>query len=267
MKKIVASLFLSLIIISVRNVSIQAFDFVIVCPTYNNERVCIKNVDAVVQQSYKNWHMIIVDDCSTDRTFKKLRTYIDEHHLGRKITLIHNTQRQGALKNLYDVIHSCADHVKIVTYDGDDWFADTNALACIAKEYEDPQVWLTYGQYKTYPENALGICRPFPDEVMKQKSFRTFAWVSSHPRTFYAWLFKKIKKEDLLYKGKFMQVTWDLAIMLPMLEMASNGHIRFIPRVLYVYNDANPLNDFRHSFGLQLEIGRFICAKPKYDTL
>ena len=260
--------FLSMVMgMSMMQVLNSQVDIVVVCPTYNNERVCIKNIEAVAQQAYQNWSMIIVDDCSTDRTYHKLRTYIDEHNLSSKIKLIHNTQRQGALKNLYDTIHSCPDNAVIVTYDGDDWFADPQSLTHIAKEYENPQVWLTYGQYKTYPENALGVCRPIPDEVMKNKSFRTFAWVSSHPRTFRAWLFKKIKVEDLMYKGKFMSVTWDLAMMLPMLEMASNGHIRFIPKILYIYNDANPLNDFRHSFTLQQEIGRFICTKPKYETL
>lgn len=247
--------------------SLSAFDMVVVCPTYKNERVCIKNIESVAQQTYTDWHMLITDDCSPDDTYKKLRAYIDTHNLSQKITLRRNSQRQGAMKNLYEMIHACPDHVKIVTLDGDDWLADSQVLSYIAQAYKDPQVWLTYGQYKTYPENALGICRPFPEQVLKDRSFRTYQWVSSHPRTFYAWLFKKIKAEDFIYKGAWMSVAWDLAMMLPMLEMASNGHIKFLSRILYIYNDANPLNDFRHSLNLQLEIGRFICEKPKYDAL
>jgi hypothetical protein len=41
-------------------------------------------------------------------------------------------------------------------------------------------------------------------------------------------LFKKIKKEDLLYEGEFVLMSWDIAMMFPMLEMESKGHIAFI---------------------------------------
>lgn len=241
--------------------------FVVVCPTYNNEKWCIKNIQSVVAQSYPHWHMVIVNDCSTDKTSELLHAYVQQSQLADKITIIDNTERKGALRNLYEAIHECPDNSVVVTLDGDDWFATEHALQRIAREYADGKTWLTYGQYICLPYEAGSICKKMPEHVMKNRLFRTSEWVSSHPRTFYAWLFKKIKQEDLLYEGKFFAVTWDLAMMFPMLEMASQGHIRFIPDVLYVYNIDNPLNDYKVHFELQQRCMRFIRGKAKYEAV
>jgi hypothetical protein len=69
-------------------------------------------------------------------------------------------------------------------------------------------------------------------------------WYFACPRTFYAWLFKKIKKEDLKaqnvsgYKGHFYPYSNDLAMMYPMLEM-SGKHTVFIPKIAYIRNRSN----------------------------
>jgi glycosyltransferase involved in cell wall biosynthesis len=245
----------------------KSVDFVIVCPTYNNEKWCIKNIKSVVEQSYQRWHMVIVNDCSTDATSERMHRYVKEHNLQDKITIIENTERKGALRNLYEAIHQCPDESVIVTLDGDDWFATKRVLERIAQEYAEGKTWLTYGQYMCKPYTATSICKKLPEFVMKQRLFRTYEWVSSHPRTFYAWLFKKIKQEDLMHKGKFFSVTWDLAMMFPMMEMASAGHIRFIPEVLYIYNIANPLNDYKCHFELQQWCAGYIRGKEKYEAL
>jgi hypothetical protein len=80
-------------------------------------------------------------------------------------------------------------------------------------------------------------------------------------------LFKKIKYEDLLHEGNFFAMTWDMAIMLPMVEMASNGHVKFLPEVMYVYNHSNPLSDHVIDVELQRRLHAVIAAKKKYAPL
>lgn len=42
----------------------------IITPTWNSEKYIEKTVVSVLNQTYQNWEMIIVDDCSTDNTIK-----------------------------------------------------------------------------------------------------------------------------------------------------------------------------------------------------
>ena len=68
-------------------------------------------------------------------------------------------------------------------------------------------------------------------------------------RTFRASLFKKIKKADLFYEGKFMTVSWDIAFCIPMIEMCfspssvGESHYVFIDETLYHYQTDTPIND------------------------
>ena len=40
----------------------------IVLPTYNGERYIEESIDSVISQSFTDWELIIVDDCSSDKT-------------------------------------------------------------------------------------------------------------------------------------------------------------------------------------------------------
>lgn len=51
----------------------------IVTPTYNCSKYIEKTIKSVINQTYKNWEMIIVDDCSTDNTEKIVRKYQQQY--------------------------------------------------------------------------------------------------------------------------------------------------------------------------------------------
>lgn len=239
---------------------------VVVIPSYNNKEWYRLNLGMLFLQKYQNYRVVYVDDCSNDGTADLVEQYIANCGQQHRVQLIKNKERQGALYNLYHAIHACDNHSIVITYDGDDWFKDEEVLARVNKAYQDPNVWLTYGQFEVYPGNTLGQCQPMPEYVIKSHSYRQQPWITSHLRTFYAGLFKEIKEQDLLFEGKFFEVTWDQAFLFPMLEMA-NGHIKFIDTVLYVYNQQNPLNDFKVRLGKQLYCERLIRRKPCYQPL
>jgi len=246
--------------------SIPQKNIVVIIPSRNNSQWYKENVKSVIEQKYSNYRVIYIDDCSTDNTYQLVTEYVKECGAQDKVTVLRNDVRYGAMANIYAAIYTCNDNDIIVLIDGDDWLAHDKVLARINAAYVDPNIWLTYGQFKCYPDGRLGECKDIPAHIIQNNVFREYDWCSSHLRTFYAGLFKKIKIEDLMYDGNFYDVTWDRAFMYPMLEMCGN-HFMFIPDVLYVYNCDNASNDFKTKLLLQIACSKQIACKVKYQPL
>ena len=242
--------------------------FIIIIPSYNNEQWCERNLLSALEQNYDNFQIIYINDCSKDRTYDLVLELIKTHPRGNKVILINNSERCGsALGNLYKAIHACPDEAIIVTVDGDDWLAHDKVLARLEQEYADPNVWMTHGSYLSWPAYTRDPwIHPLPQSVIDNHAYRRYQWVTTHLRTFYARLFKLIKKEDLLYQDSFFSMAGDLAWMFPLLEMAGN-HSRYIEDVLYIYNRGNPISDRYIDRTLQVQLEQVIRAKNSYAPL
>jgi len=239
---------------------------VIVIPSYNNKEYYKDNLDSVINQNYQNFHILYIDDDSTDGTGSLVQEYIREKKLDAKITLIQNKKRLKALQNIYNAVRMCNPTDIIVTVDGDDFLFGTQVLQHINHVYSDPNVWMTYGQKIDYPSGFFGGAENIPTHIIQTNSFRQHEWTATHLRTFYAGLFQKIHKEDLLYENDFFSVAWDLAFMFPMLEMAGT-HSLFIPDALYMYNVDTPLSDNKLYREQQIFLDSFIREKKPYQPL
>lgn len=268
---------------------------VVIIPSYNNLLWYKKNISSILKQKYKNYRIIYINDCSTDGTGAAVRKYIREKKLDYSIiefdnkfgddieeatqylmsrinkkkqhffTFINNKTKCGALANLYRAIHSCSDREIIVTVDGDDFLSHENVLKELDIVYSSGDIWLTHGCMIEWPSNTVGWSIPIPEEIIKNNAFREYR-CPSHLRTFRCWLFKQIKLEDLLLDGKFFPMTWDMAMMFPMCEMAGERHA-FISNVNYCYNMSNPINDNKVDALLQRNLDFLIRNKPKYPRL
>ena len=63
----------------------------VIMPTYNCERFIRESIDSVLAQTYINWELLIVDDCSTDETESVVRSFSDP-----RIRYMRNEQNMGA---------------------------------------------------------------------------------------------------------------------------------------------------------------------------
>lgn len=238
--------------------------FVIAIASYNNKEWYKQNLDSVFEQNYKNYRIIYVDDCSPDGTGQVVADYIKEKKQESVVTLIRNENRVGSLSNLYKAIHLCDPDEIIVTLDGDDWLNGPTVLDRLNKEYSDPDVWVTYGQFK-YNAGWNGWAKQLPQDIIDGNKVREYPWVTTALRTFYAGLFQKINKEDFYHEGKMLTITGDLALMFPIIEMAGK-HSRFIPDVLYIYN-LTAINDTATQKETQFNLGLMLRKKRRYAPL
>ncbi len=251
---------------------------VVIMASYNNNRIfrtdqlgqhvtCLWSLKTIFAQDYSNYEIRYVDDNSTDGQQDVIRTYVNQKNLWPKFKYRTNTKRLGALQNQYEEIMKCNDNDIIIIVDGDDGLANTGVFKYLNEVYSDPNVWLTYGQFKHLSNGQVGFCRAMPEDVYKNNFFRGYKHIPSHLRTCRAWLFKRIKKEDLMINGEFLQMTGDMATWVPMIEMASRGHFRFISKVLYTYNDMNPISDHKKDVDLQKRMDDHIRSLPPYRPL
>lgn len=67
----------------------------IIVPVYNAEKYIEATIKTVQKQTYEDWELILVDDCSTDRSVEVIKKYIGENE---KIRLICKTINGGAAK-------------------------------------------------------------------------------------------------------------------------------------------------------------------------
>ena len=50
----------------------------VIIPAYNGDKYIVQAVESVINQTYKNWEIIIIDDGSTDNTQEVLKPYFDQ---------------------------------------------------------------------------------------------------------------------------------------------------------------------------------------------
>lgn len=242
--------------------------FVILIPSYNNEAWIDKNLTSALFQKYDNFRIVYINDASTDRTEEKITPYLTNPLL----TYQKNGENRGALANLYHAIHQCDDDEIVVLLDGDDWLSHEHVLERLNEVYADPDVWMTCGNYLRLSRYSLSkgeASGPIPPKVIEKNSLRQYVlkkYPLSHLKTFYSALFKKIPLKDLCIDGRFIDPAGDVAMMVPLAEMAAH-HYRHIKDILYIYNHTSPLHDDRIRWDQQLENTRLICSNPPYLPL
>ncbi|WP_043932229.1 teichuronic acid biosynthesis protein TuaG [Bacillus sp. EB01] len=62
----------------------------IITPSYNASEFIGETIESVQNQTFRDWEMIIVDDCSTDETFLQLKKYAQADERIRVISLSEN---------------------------------------------------------------------------------------------------------------------------------------------------------------------------------
>tara|TARA_R110000824_G_scaffold170181_3_gene347468 strand:+ start:7178 stop:8809 length:1632 start_codon:yes stop_codon:yes gene_type:complete len=242
-------------------------NFKIIVPTYNSEKWTKSLIKSVKNQEYPNFECYIGDDISTDRTIEKFEEHIDGD---KRFTIVKNTEKKYALKNIYDLIEKSSPNPDdvIVVLDGDDWLTTRYVLSKLDEYYTSEECLLTYGSFVECPTGNLGQeASKYPIDVIKHNKFRSDIWRASHLKTFKYSLWQKVNVDDLKDdEGNFYEMSYDQAMMLPMLEMVGDKAL-YVPEALCVYNTINPLAVNKTRAEKQHRLMLEIRNKKPYDRL
>ena len=230
---------------------------------------CLRSV--LEQQGGHDVLIDFTDDASTDDTKAVVRRTTKDWLTARQHAIppysslsqyTYNTRRIGALENIWHAIQRSRDDEVCILIGGDDWLSSPQALTRIAQEYADPNVWLTYGQQ--WPFGGQSVRARVMDS---DKDARNHDFVWCNPLTWRAPLGKKIRREDFCFAdGTFFPSSGDVALTIPMIEMAGLERIRCIEDVIYFYN-LHDGNDGTVDKRLQDFCGWYARSKPRYHKL
>lgn len=90
----------------------------VILPTYNRKYCITRMIDSVLQQSFEDFELIIIDDGSTDDTFEML----EEKYQDRRIRLVR--QENGGVSSARNLGISLAKGEYITFVDSDDYLLD-----------------------------------------------------------------------------------------------------------------------------------------------
>lgn len=135
----------------------------IITPSYNTAKFMAKTIQSVLNQTYANWEMIIVDDCSTDNTDDVVAPFLAD----KRIKYLKNEKNSGAAVTRNKALRE-AKGKWIAFLDSDDlWMPEK--LEKQIKFMEENKYHFSYTNYSEIDDagNSLGSLWTGPKKVGK----------------------------------------------------------------------------------------------------
>lgn len=240
----------------------------VLIPSYNCEEWIVRCLSSVANQEYEDYSVLVIDDASTDKNLSKINTFVKEHGDERWDVRSNRVNLKCPANLAYGIETMKPDPDDIIfLLDGDDYLPHNGVFSRIAEVYEDPDVWLTYGNYQPVPKNTGQIlASAYSFEEIVTRDFRTQI-LFNHPITFRYFLWMHLPYAHMQeLDGSWLQVGYDRAIMVPMLEMCS-PRFRFLDETLYCYNAVNPLSDYHVRLDEARRVHELLARRPKMERL
>lgn len=89
--------------------------------TYNGEAFLPEQLDSILNQRYRDWELVVVDDCSSDGTREILERYAARD---RRISVYYNDQNLGYNKNFEKSLGLCRAELIAICDQDDVWHED-----------------------------------------------------------------------------------------------------------------------------------------------
>ena len=128
---------------------------------FNRERYIKDAIESVLAQTFSDFEIVIVDDCSTDRTFPLANEYAEKYS---KIRLYRNEKNLGDYPNRNHAAElATGTYLKYV--DSDDLLYSHGLRVMVES-------------MKRFPDAALGLCRepsetiPFPVQLSSEEAYK-----------------------------------------------------------------------------------------------
>lgn len=139
----------------------------VIMPAYNAEAFVEEAVRSVIAQTLEDWELIVIDDCSKDRTYDIVCSLAQSD---RRIRVLRNHQNSG-VANTRNRGLDLARGKYVALLDSDDYWK-TEMLRKMVERAEETRADIIYCGYTIVDEAGRKICDDFrvPDETNLEQS-------------------------------------------------------------------------------------------------
>ena len=107
--------------------------FSIIIPNYNNEEYLDRLFDSINRQTFQDYEIIFVDDCSTDNSILIAKTWKDKYLKDKiQIKILNEKRWNGGARNVGLQYRNMEKHPYTLFIDSDDIFSSNESLSFIA---------------------------------------------------------------------------------------------------------------------------------------
>jgi len=201
----------------------------VIVPNYNHARYIEQRLDSVFGQTYQNFEVIILDDCSTDNSLEVINRYKDNPHLSQ---IVVNETNSGSVFKQWDKGINLAKDELIWIAESDD-YCELNMLEELVKAYlAKPNVVVAFSSYVMFTDDGyLSRSKKRTTQYFHGGRF-VRGWMSQENAIMNASgavsrrdaYYKLLSKEHMSYRGSGDWLFWS--------QIASQGNVAFVRKNL-----------------------------------
>lgn len=181
-------------------------EFSVIMPVYNVEKYVSQAIESVLHQTYGNFELIIVNDCSTDGSLTICQKYAEKDQRVHIISLREN----GGLSNARNIGMKAMRGAYVLFLDSDDWW-DSNLLEeilpIIQKEHPHMIFFGYADEWYSLDDKHLSTQLRIPDHRTVQGShqevLRESIILQQQNNDMYSWSSNKAINTEYIKKEKF----------------------------------------------------------------
>ncbi|MBR4825415.1 MAG: glycosyltransferase family 2 protein [Spirochaetaceae bacterium] len=231
------------------------YSFTIVIPVYNAEKYIGEMIDTVLNQTYTNWNLILVDDGSTDQSGA-----ICDRYKCNKVFVVHNKNMGQVAARIDGIKRATGDYTLVL--DADDTIHKNYLEKAneILNKYEYDVVMFPY-EICDAQLNPSGQLSSIPDKTGKMTRSEVLSWIiktTSHGLVDKVIRTSMIKKGALEAPAEKLKINGDYALIIPIICQIDNAY--FSPEPMYSYRVLSTSTSHAYNFQ-QLIDTDFVSSK------
>ena len=205
--------------------------FSVVIPVYNSYNLLEKCLETLEEQTYKDFEVVIVDDCSTDNSFEKLQNYSQDSKLNFHVFKNDKNSGPGETRN-NGIRNATGEYVIFI--DSDDYI-ETNSLELINKVIEEKEadcIIFDFAQIMKHNKIKRKSMKSKESQYIDKNDALIYCNASTCGKVY---LLENLKNKDI----KFPDLMRNEDFVFNKLAIANSNKIYYLNECLYNYID-NP---------------------------